>query len=74
MKRGISTSTHGNIWVARCGTALVSYVLKEVSVGMFQSSIGLTVGPIKLLRAKITLRHKPLVAQQQVRRHFAGYK
>ena len=29
----------------------------------------------KLLRAKINLRHKPLVARQHVRHHFAaGYK
>jgi len=28
----------------------------------------------KLLHAKITLRHKPLVARQHLRRRFAGYK
>jgi len=77
MKRGISTSIHGNIRVA--SWHCIDYVLMRQSQRSFCRDV-LVVRRAdcwtdhKLLHAKITLRHKPLVARQHLRRCFAGYK
>jgi len=78
MKRGISTSTHGNIQYSKMWH-YIEYVLMRQSQRSFCRDV-LVIRradcwtDLKLLHAKIILRHKPLVAWQHLRRHFAGYK